>query len=92
MQSVFILKHKLLPSKSLYFLVTDLVKEIYQSICINFKIEIYRAYSRTKDKVSVLLDGRMGVKMKKIVIVSKISQRNESRHRSMKQHGFLEKF
>lgn len=66
MQSFFILKHKLLPSKSLYCLVTetDLVKEIYQSICFNFKIEIYKAYSRTKD-MSVLLDGGMGGKKMK---------------------------
>lgn len=66
MQSFFILKHKLLPSKSLYCLVTetDFVKEIYQSICFNFKIEIYKAY-RTKD-MSVLLDGGMrGKKMKR---------------------------
>lgn len=56
-----------------------------QSTCINFKIEIYRAYCRTKEKVSVLCDGgREGMKMKTIVIVSKISQRYELRHRGVK--------
>lgn len=67
MQSFFILKQTS-ASKSLYCLVTeiDLVKEKYQIICINFKIEIYKAWIRTKKNVSVVFDEGMGGKKMKI--------------------------